>query len=819
MSNQNRIDAGNERVEAGGASEWREAEQRWEEKAKLLSCDPYAISGGTTTDVIRQLADMGLLGKNANVQVMTRVVDSILKKAKVMRDSNTPTDLGRTYGISDDPKKPFGGQAIKPILIVLNQLNLMGAVNLEKSVSKGRDGAGGRNQSPVQRYEPDRRSIDEILKDPPRPASLESIIGKLFQNGFLSDMQPEEKHEGLPEKPSSDLQSERLICKKVLDRLKQDKLIYESPYRRRGLSKTYFFPVEQGSKEGILRSYDREGLVFNKRGKRLIVTLLTEMGLIVDPDIELKNRPIRREEERRNIEEARREWERKCNEVEKLGINLADFSHCYPGYDGSGLNSFFSKLLHELAWQGFLDDDEKNLREIYWEAFSEYIRMHEQLLREKSGNNTSLDMRPHVVKLWEMGLLNPDHEGELRRREAEKRENQRQALIELEKDWQRIEERLQEEGKIRDDFKSLEGNVYDAMERLKENGWLAESQSTYDAYSVFAGNELLERKEFGGKMVPTDLGREFGIIEEGADGRLGLTARGARLLLALLNRRNVLITDPAAELERRERIEAERREAERIEAERRAAEWRESRRRAALQRKEEIKKIILDRGIKKLYHFTQARNLDSIFEHGILSRDKINGLKIDATVNDRERWDGHTDAISVSISGANYRMLYALGKGKQNRGETCPGDAYVLLELDPSLLYELDCAFYPTNAASNRVRHASKTEFQSAQALEDMFADGVPCPAGAYSRAKWGLDPCETSDPQAEVLVFETIPAHYINCVLFETEDMDDEYCEWVTDDSHIPYKIVSDDDKPFMPRCDFSDWRKSTNAYDDEMW
>ena len=56
---------------------------------------------------------------------MTRVVDSILKKAKVMRDSNTPTDLGRTYGISDDPKKPFGGQAIKPILIVLNQLNLI----------------------------------------------------------------------------------------------------------------------------------------------------------------------------------------------------------------------------------------------------------------------------------------------------------------------------------------------------------------------------------------------------------------------------------------------------------------------------------------------------------------------------------------------------------------------------------------------------------------------------------------------------------------------------------------------------------------------
>lgn len=163
-------------------------------------------------------------------------------------------------------------------------------------------------------------------------------------------------------------------------------------------------------------------------------------------------------------------------------------------------------------------------------------------------------------------------------------------------------------------------------------------------------------------------------------------------------------------------------------------------------------------------------------------------------------------------------MLYALKKGKQNRGETCPGDTFVLLELDPSLLYELDCAFYPTNAASNRVRHASKTEFQGAQALENMFADGVPCPAGTYSRAKWNLDSCETSDPQAEVLVFETIPARYIKCVLFETEEMDYEYSRWVTNRSHIPFNILLYDDMPFKPRRDFSDWKKAVNACDDEM-
>lgn len=408
------------------------------------------------------------------------------------------------------------------------------------------------------------------------------------------------------------------------------------------------------------------------------------------------------------------------------------------------------------------------------------------------------------------------------------------------------------------------GLIDELLRQLRRKGYLPEEASVESVRDVvlssFEGSGLIERVpcEESWEHSPdirssyywrvTDAGLESGIVQGTAkvsaqNFRFSalfpiFLGRGASLVFDELDRKGVLLEDPEAELEkrelekrelaerleraeaeRRERQEAERREAERLEAERREAEREEIKRQTALRRRAEIEKIIQDRGIKKLCHFTQARNLDSIFEHGILSRNKINGLKIDAAVNDRERWDGHTDAISVSISGANYRMLYALGKGKQNRGETCPGDAYVLLELDPSLLYELDCAFYPTNAASNRVRHASKTEFQSAQALENMFADGVPCPAGTYSRAKWNLDPCETSDPQAEVLVFETIPAHYINCVLFETEDMVDEYCEWVTDDSHIPYKIVSDDDKPFKPRRDFSDWKKAVNAYDDEMW
>lgn len=410
------------------------------------------------------------------------------------------------------------------------------------------------------------------------------------------------------------------------------------------------------------------------------------------------------------------------------------------------------------------------------------------------------------------------------------------------------------------------GLIDELLRQLRRKGYLPEEasvESVRDAVlSSFEGSGLIERVpcEEPWEHSPgirssyywrvTDAGLESGIVQGTAkvsaqNFRFSalfpiFLGRGASLVFDELDRQGVLLEDPEAELEkrelaerqeraeaerreraeaeRRERQEAERREAERLEAERREAEREEIKRQTALRRREEIEKIIQDRGIKKLYHFTQAKNLNSIFERGILSRNTIYSLRIDAAVNDSERWDRHTDAISVSISGPNYQMLYALKKGKQNRGETCPGDTFVLLELDPSLLYELDCAFYPTNAASNRVRHASKTEFQGAQALENMFADGVPCPAGTYSRAKWNLDSCETSDPQAEVLVFETIPARYIKCVLFETEEMDYEYSRWVTNRSHIPFKILLYDDMPFKPRRDFSDWKKAVNAYDDEM-
>lgn len=239
--------------------------------------------------------------------------------------------------------------------------------------------------------------------------------------------------------------------------------------------------------------------------------------------------------------------------------------------------------------------------------------------------------------------------------------------------------------------------------------------------------------------------------------------------------------------------------------------WREAGRRGrklieAKHRAASIKQVVQDRGIKKLYHLTQAANLDSIFEHGILPRNELARRKIDATLNTKLQCRELADTVSVYISGFNYEVLHTLEQHKRERGETSPGDTFVLLELDSSVLYELSCSFFPTGAGVGFFRIEWETSY-GAQALESMFEDGRPSPGGGYSRTKWDLKPWEVSDPNAEVFVFGAISPRYIMRVLFKNEEQIDAYRSWVGDDSHIPYQIVTHEAALFERRRDWLDW------------
>ena len=212
--------------------------------------------------------------------------------------------------------------------------------------------------------------------------------------------------------------------------------------------------------------------------------------------------------------------------------------------------------------------------------------------------------------------------------------------------------------------------------------------------------------------------------------------------------------------EQRRKEEAERQAQIRVaqEAERIAI---EQQRQARLQsRTFKIQKICEMYEIEILVHFTHIRNLSSILQHGLLGRAQLESMSWvePPQYNDNKRLDGQPRAICLSISFPNYKMFYKYSC--DNRSD------WVVLLLKPSILWELDCKFYPENAASSNARE-TLTEIRSdarkqPDALRQMFGD-----YGHIQSQILGIPINFTTHPQAEVLVFDPIYPPYIEAVHF----------------------------------------------------
>ena len=164
-----------------------------------------------------------------------------------------------------------------------------------------------------------------------------------------------------------------------------------------------------------------------------------------------------------------------------------------------------------------------------------------------------------------------------------------------------------------------------------------------------------------------------------------------------------------------------------------------------------IQEVVKQRNINRLFHFTHSDNLSSILENGLLSRSELDDEtnEYNYHFNDEDRIDGHLDGICLSISFPNAKMFWKYRSLK-------PGD-WVILEINPSILWTKNCAFYPTNAASNNVRFNELELIKGDAAFSALFSDEV-----------FGIQrdvnlPAEyTTDVQAEVMVFEKIDPLYI---------------------------------------------------------
>lgn len=203
--------------------------------------------------------------------------------------------------------------------------------------------------------------------------------------------------------------------------------------------------------------------------------------------------------------------------------------------------------------------------------------------------------------------------------------------------------------------------------------------------------------------------------------------------------------------------------------------------------KEMIKNVMAEHKITKLYHFTRIENLPSILQHGIIPVGQLAASDINYYNNDMLRLDGCKDASCLSISFPNYKMFYRLRKQDEKA-------AWVVLELDARILYELDCAFCYANAARGDVSALSVEERRSAAALANMFAER------GHSREELTRE--YPTDPQAEVLAFAKIPPEFIKCVYVENTSVENTYIE----EANVKCLV---NDYYFAPRFDYKNWSR----------
>ena len=196
--------------------------------------------------------------------------------------------------------------------------------------------------------------------------------------------------------------------------------------------------------------------------------------------------------------------------------------------------------------------------------------------------------------------------------------------------------------------------------------------------------------------------------------------------------------------------------------------------------------------IRHLVHFTRIENLTSIMEHGIVSRAE---LPPGFVSNDSSRFDEFLEASCLTVGYPNWSMFY------KYRCQYADSN-WAVLTVSPDALTTLPCLFHASNAASGQFRDKSAHALETRMGLcglQAMFYDEPPGIRNGRS-----LDSCWTTDPQAEILIFETIPVDSITSVTLLRPD-DDAVAKVAELDPAMPCSIGG---WLFKPRRDYQFWQ-----------
>lgn len=174
----------------------------------------------------------------------------------------------------------------------------------------------------------------------------------------------------------------------------------------------------------------------------------------------------------------------------------------------------------------------------------------------------------------------------------------------------------------------------------------------------------------------------------------------------------------------------------------------------------DLQRFAYNNHIEEFVHFTNERNLLSILNRGVLSRKVLQENNIPFEYTDEMRLDGMPEAVSLSVTSPNYQMFYKYRVLKKKSN-------WVVIAFDSKKILEYKCSFYRANASSGDSYQFEKGERRNVEAFEEMFSDWDPY----HSRWNMDLSSNETTNPQAEVMVFDAIPISCISRVVFQKEN------------------------------------------------
>ena len=209
----------------------------------------------------------------------------------------------------------------------------------------------------------------------------------------------------------------------------------------------------------------------------------------------------------------------------------------------------------------------------------------------------------------------------------------------------------------------------------------------------------------------------------------------------------------------------------------------------------EIKAALINFEIRNVIHFTRVENLESILENGLLSRSILDNSGLKYMSQDKYRLDGRIDAICLSISFPNWQLLHKQRKRSDHE------DNWVVLELNPEILSSHDVAFTQKNAATSNQDTGLKGYSDFLLLFEE-----VP---NKPSREQMGLPKNYPTNPQSEVLCFDSVKPRYIKTVHFPKNFVDEKYKYYKLSErfKHVKFKK---NDYYFRPRSDREYWKQS---------